>query len=256
MGKSIVFTHRADGHLTIWRMDATGGNGRSIHSGGGDNSVPTWSPDGTRIAFVNEVTGKAQIYVMDADGSRTCGTSTAEWAGRRNPRGRPTGPASRSKRIATATTKFMSRAWRRSFRFAGPKILPTMTGRCGHSTGSASRLRATGNGKREIFVLDRPGGTPRNLTENPADDFEAAWSPDGAKIAFISDRGGKRDIYMMPSAGGAATRLTELGGCTEPVGRPTDDGSRSRKRRKPGAYLGDRYERGRAAAAYLGRGER
>lgn len=41
-----------------------------------DDAEPSWSPDGTRIAFVETTAGSGDIYVMDADGSnRTALTS-------------------------------------------------------------------------------------------------------------------------------------------------------------------------------------
>jgi Tol biopolymer transport system component len=39
------------------------------------------------------------------------------------------------------------------------------------------------------------------LTHDPADDFAPAWSPDGNRIAFTSDRLGVRDIYVTPASG-------------------------------------------------------
>ncbi|MEZ4388108.1 MAG: PDZ domain-containing protein [Candidatus Krumholzibacteriia bacterium] len=37
----------------------------------------------------------------------------------------------------------------------------------------------------------------------------AAWSPDGATVAFVSDRTGNEQLYTMPAGGGAWTQLTE-----------------------------------------------
>ena len=51
------------------------------------------------------------------------------------------------------------------------------------------------------------GGTI-NLTRNVAEDNMPAWSPDGTKIAFISNRDGAEEIYVMNSNGGNVTRLT------------------------------------------------
>lgn len=47
-----------------------------------------------------------------------------------------------------------------------------------------------------------------NLTNNVADDDMPAWSPEGKKIAFTSNRDGAGDIYVMNSDGGGVTRLT------------------------------------------------
>ena len=46
------------------------------------------------------------------------------------------------------------------------------------------------------------------LTNNPADDGLAAWSPDGTRIAFGSDREGNFDFYVMNADGSGLTRLT------------------------------------------------
>ncbi len=47
------------------------------------------------------------------------------------------------------------------------------------------------------------------LTTNPAGDGEPAWSPDGTKIAFTSDRDGNSQIYVMNAADGSGqTNLT------------------------------------------------
>jgi TolB protein len=52
------------------------------------------------------------------------------------------------------------------------------------------------------------GSSQKNLTGDPADDRNAAWSPDGTEIAFASDRGGQFQLYAMRRDGSRLTRLT------------------------------------------------
>ena len=47
-----------------------------------------------------------------------------------------------------------------------------------------------------------------SLTNNPANDYNSSWSPDGKKIAFISTRDGIYDIYLMNSDGSEKKNLT------------------------------------------------
>ncbi|NRA09710.1 MAG: PD40 domain-containing protein, partial [Myxococcales bacterium] len=48
-----------------------------------------------------------------------------------------------------------------------------------------------------------------NLTNDPAGDFDPAWSPDGTQIAFYSVRDGNFEIYVMNAVDGSnQTRLT------------------------------------------------
>jgi len=54
----------------------------------------------------------------------------------------------------------------------------------------------------------RTDQTRLTTTDPLVDDFEPAWSPDGNKIAFVSDRDGNREIYFMNAGGSGQTRLT------------------------------------------------
>ena len=51
-------------------------------------------------------------------------------------------------------------------------------------------------------------GALRQLTNGKKSSLQPAWSPDGAWLAFISDRDGKRQLYRIAIAGGEAERLT------------------------------------------------
>ena len=46
------------------------------------------------------------------------------------------------------------------------------------------------------------------MTTNSTDDYEPAWSRDGSKIVFVSERDGNEEIYVMNPNGTAQTRLT------------------------------------------------
>ena len=53
---------------------------------------------------------------------------------------------------------------------------------------------------RDLWLIDSRGGMMQ-LTDDPKDDFNAAWSPDNAKIAFSSERKGVRDVYLQSASG-------------------------------------------------------
>ena len=56
------------------------------------------------------------------------------------------------------------------------------------------------------------GGTPKRITDDPFVDTDAAWSPDGSKLAFSSDRAGGMDVWVRDLKSGADRRLTTLPG--------------------------------------------
>ena len=69
----------------------------------------------------------------------------------------------------------------------------------------------------EIYVMDADGSNQRRLTNNPARDYAPSWSPDGERIAFVSDRDGHvnirgwptSEIYVMDADGGNPQNLTD-----------------------------------------------
>jgi len=74
-------------------------------------------------------------------------------------------------------------------------------------TGKRALIVARG----EVFTVPKKEGATRNLTKNSgARDKDAAWSPDGNKIAYFSDKSGEYEIYVVDSMGKTeAVRLTE-----------------------------------------------
>lgn len=64
-------------------------------------------------------------------------------------------------------------------------------------------------GGSTIYIVPAGGGTPRQLTDKTPS-YWHGWSPNGKEVVFTAQREGKAyDVYKMPVAGGAETRLTE-----------------------------------------------
>jgi tricorn protease len=76
---------------------------------------------------------------------------------------------------------------------------------------SPSGKRALIVARGEVFTLPKKNGPTRNLTKNSgARDKDAAWSPDGKKIAYLSDESGEYEIYIVDSIGRTEpVRLTQ-----------------------------------------------
>ena len=62
----------------------------------------------------------------------------------------------------------------------------------------------------EIFVVRSNGSADTRLTDHPARDEDPAWSPDGTRIAFTSERDGGRAVHVMNQDGSGVTRLTPI----------------------------------------------
>jgi dipeptidyl aminopeptidase/acylaminoacyl peptidase len=59
------------------------------------------------------------------------------------------------------------------------------------------------------IVSTAPGSQPRQLTDT-GHDTRPQWSPDGKSIAFLSNREGSMQIYVMPAKGGNAKKVTSI----------------------------------------------
>jgi dipeptidyl aminopeptidase/acylaminoacyl peptidase len=63
--------------------------------------------------------------------------------------------------------------------------------------------------QQEIWVLDLESHKPRRFAHSPKSERAPRWSPDGRRLAFLSDREERSQVYVMPADGGEAERLTE-----------------------------------------------
>ena len=71
-----------------------------------------------------------------------------------------------------------------------------------------------------LFVRALPGGAPLQLTNGERSDIGPAWSPDGARLAFLRIGEGRTEYIAIPSDGGAERTLAEFAGWPIAAGWP------------------------------------
>src|SRR3954453_1145197 len=63
----------------------------------------------------------------------------------------------------------------------------------------------------QIWIVPLEGaGAPKQITTDGEANSRPRWSPDSKRIAYISDRGGSSQIWMMDPDGGNAKQITNL----------------------------------------------
>jgi Tol biopolymer transport system component len=61
----------------------------------------------------------------------------------------------------------------------------------------------------QLFLSDNNKNTLQ-LTRGEKNNINPKWSPDGKEIAFVSNRNGKNNLYLLKLGGGEAEQLTDL----------------------------------------------
>jgi Tol biopolymer transport system component len=143
--------------------------------------VPVWSPNWRKVAFVRARAGRyrnSDIYVMNADGSRR-------------------------RRLTRSPQNDGDPVWSPDGR-----RLAFVRVRGGRS--DIYLVNADGSGLRRlahaIAFRPMPGAPSSGFGANPA------WSPDGRKIAFMSNRDGTDDIFVVNADGSGLRNLTRSQG--------------------------------------------
>jgi TolB protein len=225
-----------EGGLGIFVANPDGNGARQLTDNANrEDSLPAWAADGRRIAFVGarrSTEGYApptggEIHVMSADGSN-------------------------ERRLTRNTGLDVAPRWLPDGRIVFVSCLPSQgePPEC-----SVVAIRADGTGREELarlgyavgfdvspdgrrvvyarvegqshyehselHVMNVDGTDRRRITDNDAGDGSPTWSPDGTRIAFISNRaesapclyhdctGSTSELYVMDADGGDVTRLTE-----------------------------------------------
>ena len=155
----------------IYMMDFDGSNVKQITRHGSIAFAPSWSPDGTRLAY--------SLFTKHANNQRNIDLFEFNFS-------------NNTIRLLSNRTGINSGAF---YAPDGKSLILTM-----------SFL-----GNPEIFSLDTVKRSVKRLTRSYGFDVDPSWSPNGKRITFASSRSGKPMIYSMNADGSDLKRLTFAG---------------------------------------------
>ena len=192
-GARIAYDSDRDGVRGVYVANANGSSPRRI-SGNGYAAVPSWSPDGGRVAFVRAEPGRTHVWnVWFAD--------------------------VRSGQLRRVTNHSVGQPWGASWFPDGQRIAYSLEDRLmvadlrdglarGYRSPRAGRLVRTPavspDGKRIVFQVQEHGvwlldmehaRMRRILDDKTAEEF--VWSPDGGAIAYHARKGGSYGLWRL-----------------------------------------------------------
>ena len=195
-GHAIAFSYKGN----LWKVSSTGGVATSLTVGSSHNTMPVWSPDGSKIAFASDRNGNFDVYVMPAEGGE-----------------------------ATRLTFHSADETPASFTPDGKAVLF-----------NAGILDAPANAlfpnaaQPELYQVSLEGGMPRQVLTTPA--TYATWDRAGKHLAYSDQPGFEmewrkhdnssfaRQVWVWDAAANKHTRLTMPGADNrQPVWAPGDD---------------------------------
>jgi len=214
-----VFRRVAGDDLFVVNVDGSGLRNLTNDGGASQEYEPAWSPDGTKIAYqLDKSSGQGSIYSIGVNGDNPTNLTPED----------PTPP--------TCDPDHFRRSRDPSWSPDGSLIAFTGSPVCDGSTAQIGT---------DIWLMSPNGGGKVDITPNDGiSEAEPHWSPDGSRIAFISDQEeneGPGDVFVMAPNGsgrvkaidreikgedidwGPVTppRATQPGGGTRDVERPS-----------------------------------
>jgi Tol biopolymer transport system component/DNA-binding winged helix-turn-helix (wHTH) protein len=157
----------------IWVQPVRGGDALQVSSLPGDETEPSFSPDGAQIVFSDLDSGA--LSIVGALGGEPRAVVRAQWA--RGPRFSPDG-----KWIAY---------WRGFLPPVVPRGLPGATG--------------------SVFIVPSRGGSPRQVAPHFASARFPVWSPDSRHLLFLGEQSADEDTYDWYVAALDSSAVTKTG---------------------------------------------
>ena len=202
MNDKLVFTGLSETKEQNIYIKSSGGNSNKVSTIKGHNSSPIWSPDGTKIAYVNKKFG---VTIFDVKQNSTIKLS--------------------EKPVFDESPRWSAEGSRIVFLTKESKNYAIYSSDMnGNNANAISPVKvdvkdfdiskyniiaysAKVDKKWQIFLIDINGNGIKQLTEE-GNNVSPKWSPDGTKLTFISDRTDYQKVYTMNSNSSNQIKIT------------------------------------------------
>ena len=184
-GERALFSARGD----IFTTPIEKGPTRNLtHSSGAHDKWPTWSPDGSQIAFISDLSGEEELYLVPQDGSKaaeqiTKGGSALRYQPQWSADGKQIAFGDKDGKVWVVTL-----ADRKMIEIADStrgQIRDYLWSPRGNYI--AFSMSGAGNGFSSVYVWNAADNKVRRVTDEMFNAVNPAWDPQGNYLYFISD---------------------------------------------------------------------
>ncbi len=204
----IAYVTKAAQRYNLWVADSDGEGAQSALTSPEPIISPSWSPDGSQLAYVSFESRKPVIYSHDvATGKRRL------LANFRGSNSAPAWSSDGKQLVATLSREGGSQIYAIGLTGGEPRRLTQSssidTEPAYSPDGRFIYFVSDRGGAPQIYRMSPTGGSPERVTFTGSYNISPAVSPDGRWLAYVSRVGGAFKLYVMELAGGAATPITD-----------------------------------------------
>jgi Tol biopolymer transport system component len=185
----------------------------ALSTGQVSDAYPSVSPDGQRVAYVSDILGHSELWILDLEtGRRQRVPLPGEDLSEISPVWMPDGRRLLLSRLLPGN---VGSNWIVALDGSGAEEIMSRVAIEGFSgtlsvspDGTKALYPKSAGGVEQIFALDLASRESVQLTDTPGSKFDMVWSPDGRWVAVAALHDGVIQLFRMPASGGPMQQLT------------------------------------------------